>query len=132
MTEKRYFINSLQNIEDKVSGVIFCDVSQITDQLNEYDERFYQLFAEHSELQVKNKRLKQENEYLKEALEELKEIGDYQAMRIQEYDMIEDKIDEKIAVLTDAKIKSFQNEDEELFGKVKFGIQVLRELKEAM
>lgn len=78
--------------------------------------------------------LEKENEQLKEALKELKEIGDYQEMRIQElcdmHSLIEDEIDKKIAVLTDAKIKSFQNGDEELFGKIKFSIQVLRELKE--
>lgn len=77
-----------------------------------------------------------ENEQLKEALKELKEIGDYQAMVIQEsYDMkssIEDEIDKKIAVLTDAKIKSFHNGDEELLKKIKFSIQVLRELKEVI
>lgn len=43
---------------------------------------------------------------------------------------IEDKIDEKITLLTDTKIKSFQNEDEVLLGKIKFGIQILMELKE--
>lgn len=77
-----------------------------------------------------------ENEQLKEALKELKKIGDYQAMVIQEsYDMkssIEDEIDKKIAVLTDAKIKSFHNGDEELLKKIKFSIQVLRELKEVI
>lgn len=77
-----------------------------------------------------------ENEQLKEALKELKEIGDYQAMVIQEsYDMkslIEGEIDKKIAALTEAKIKSFQNGDEELLGKIKFSIQVLRELKEVI
>lgn len=77
-----------------------------------------------------------ENQTYREALKELKEIGDYQAMRIQELQdmnsLIEDEIDKKIAVLTDAQIKSFQDEDEELFGKVKFSIQVLRELKEVI
>ena len=78
-------------------------------------------------------KLSDENEQLKEALKELKEIGDYQEMRIQElYDMVEDEIDKKIAVLTDAKIKSFQDGDEELLGKIKFSIQVLRELKEVI
>lgn len=78
--------------------------------------------------------LAEENQQLKGALKELKEIGDYQAMRIKELDnmnsLIEDEIDKKIAVLTDAKIKSFQNGDEELLMKIKFSIQVLRELKE--
>lgn len=69
MTEKRYFINSEQNIEDKISGVILYDFSQIADQLNEYDESFYQLFTEHSELQVKNKWLKQENKRLRGIIE---------------------------------------------------------------
>lgn len=81
-------------------------------------------------------RIKKENEQLKEALKELKEIGDYQEMRIQELcdmnSLIEDEIDKKIAVLTDAKIKSFHNGDEELLGKIKFSIQVLRELKEVI
>lgn len=79
-------------------------------------------------------KLNDENKTFREALKELKEIGDYQAMRIKELDdenrLIEDEIDKKIAVLTDAKIKSFQNEDEELLKKIKFSIQVLRELKE--
>ena len=78
--------------------------------------------------------LHEENTTFREALKELKEIGDYQAMTIKELyniiSLIEDEIDKKIAVLTDAKIKSFQNEDEELFMKIKFSIQVLRELKE--
>lgn len=79
-------------------------------------------------------KLNDENKTFRAALKELKEIGDYQAMRIKELDdenrLIEDEIDKKIAVLTDAKIKSFQNGDEELLKKIKFSIQVLRELKE--
>ena len=80
--------------------------------------------------------LYEENKTFREALKELKEIGDYQEMRIKELDgmnsLIEDEIDKKIAVLTDAKIKSFQNGDEELLRKIKFSIQVLRELKEIL
>ena len=80
--------------------------------------------------------LNDENQQLKGALNELKEIGDYQAMRIQELNdmnsLIEDEIDKKITVLTDAKIQCFQNGDEVLFGKIKFGIQILNELKEVM
>ena len=49
---------------------------------------------------------------------------------VAENKQIEDKIDEKITLLTDAKIESFQNEDEVLLGKIKFGIQLLMELKE--
>lgn len=76
--------------------------------------------------------LSNENRQLKEALKELKEIGDYQAMVIQESYDIGDEIDKKIAVLTEAKIESFQNGDEELLGKIKFSIQVLKELKEVI
>ena len=77
-----------------------------------------------------------ENEQLKLDLVEVHEICAYYEDRIHELNdmnsLIEDEIDKKIAALTDAKIKSFQNEDEKLFEKVKFGIQILRELKEVI
>lgn len=64
-----------------------------------------------------------------EACERLNNLNDeYHIMQ----ELYEDEIDKKIAILTDAKIKCIQNEDEELLGKIKFGIQVLRELKEVI
>ena len=66
----------------------------------------------------------------------LSEIDDFQDLLSKNDNVCHDRvinlIDEKIAVLTDAKIKSFQNEDEELFMKIKFSIQILRELKEVI
>lgn len=44
--------------------------------------------------------------------------------------LIEDEIDKKIELLTDAETECIQNDNKELYGKVKFSIQVLRELKE--
>ncbi len=65
MTEKRYFINVMQNIEDRVSGVILCGFSQLVDRLNEYDEKYSQLFTEYSELQVDNEQLRSECQRLR-------------------------------------------------------------------
>lgn len=159
MNEKR-FIGSYAGFYDKYKGnrLLWSEWEEITrilnnlnDSLNRIEERSIDvqlLKEENGNLKKENElkgdfrnfinedivRIKKENEQLKEALKELKEIGDYQEMRIQELcdmnSLIEDGIDKKIAVLTDAKIKSFQNGDEELFGKIKFSIQVLRELKE--
>lgn len=153
MTEnKRYIVKGSDDFflhiedttftEDKHEGAIY-NIYQAAKRLNEQDERIKKL-EEENKLKGDFRnfvnedivRIKKENEQLKEALKELKEIGDYQAMVIQEsYDMkslIKDEIDKKIAVLTEAKIKSFQNEDERLLGKIKFSIQVLRELKEVI
>ena len=66
MTEKRYFINSLQNIEDRLSRVILCGFSQIVERLNEYDEKYSQLVTEYSELQVENEQLKEKNKKINE------------------------------------------------------------------
>ena len=125
MTEKRFFLMRKFLRKDKFHDIIchrFMDSKETEKTLN-------RLYGKYSSLKI-------ENEQLKGALKELKEIGDYQEMRIQELygmnSLIEDEIDKKIAVLTDAKIKSFQNEDEELLGKIKFSIQVLRELKEVI
>ena len=153
MTEnKRYIVKGSDDFflhiedttftEDKHEGVIY-NIYQAAKRLNEQDERIKKL-EEENKLKGDFRnfvnedivRIKKENEQLKEALKELKEIGDYQEMVIQEsYDMrslIKDEIDKKIAVLTEAKIKSFQDEDERLLGKIKFSIQVLRELKEVI
>ena len=161
MTNKRYYRTNVNlednnhepyyNIRDRKKGgnnVLFMvggkhTSKEIVDKLNEQEERIKKL-EEENKLKGDFRnfvnedivQIKKENEQLKEALKELKEIGDYQAMVIQEsYDMkssIEDEIDKKIAVLTDAKIKSFHNGDEELLKKIKFSIQVLRELKEVI
>ena len=122
MTEKRF---------EYVKPVVAFAKSGIIDNLkqNTFD------FTEDNVIDILNE-LNEENKTFREALKELKEIGDYQAMRIRELSnmnsLIEYEIDKKIAILTDAKIKSFQNEDEELLGKIKFSIQVLRELKEVI
>ena len=149
MTEnKRYIVKGSDDFflhiedttftEDKHEGAIY-NIYQAAKRLNEQDERIKKL-EEENKLKGDFRnfvnedivRIKKENEQLKEALKELKEIGDYQAMVIQETYDIEDEIDKKIAVLTDAKMKSFHNEDEELLKKIKFSIQVLRELKEVI
>ena len=63
--------------------------------------------------------LAEENQHLKKNIKKINDMNN----------LIKNTIDKKIAVLTDAKIKSFQNGDEELFMKIKFALQVLRELK---
>lgn len=111
MTEKRYFINSEQNIEDKVSGVILCDFSQIADQLNEYDERFYQLFTEHSKLQVKNKWLKQENKHLRRIVESNNQLDHIDYLEKQN-----ERLKERIAELSsNDKIVFMNGQDYEIF-----------------
>jgi len=126
MTEKRFNI--------KPSAIV-DDVTVIIDDEKKYSFPILDKELNYMFCKALNE-LAEENQTFREALKELKEIGDYQEMRIRELSdmnsLIEDEIDKKIAVLTDAQIKSFQNEDEELFGKVKFSIQVLRELKEVI
>jgi len=123
MTEKRFRVHELSKYN-------YSEIGEYTDE-NHTDKPL-----RNDEVVERLNELHEENQTFREALKELKEIGDYQEMRIRELSdmnsLIEDEIDKKIAVLTDAQIKSFQNEDEELFGKVKFSIQVLRELKEVI
>ena len=97
-------------VEDHKTGKIFdFTIDNVLDIMNELSEREERL---------------------------LSEIDDFQDLLSKNDNVCHDRvinlIDEKIAVLTDAKIKSFQNEDEELFMKIKFSIQILRELKLVM
>lgn len=119
----------------------FSSAKAICNKLNEQEEEISKLTCEvvrlrlEPQLKQNKKSIKdvvEVNNFLKEQDKTIKELEE----TIQELDdmnsLIKDEIDKKIAVLTDAKIKSFQNGDEELLGKIKFSIQVLRELKEVI
>lgn len=133
MTEKRYKVHNMikgMNVGESVDLEL---MKELTEKYGVYENVDVGITNNGKEMTYKEVvDLLNENEQLKEALKELKEIGDYQAMVIQESYDIEDEIDNKIADLTEAKIKSFQDGDEELLGKIKFSIQVLRELKEVI
>lgn len=124
-TEKRYkFINPNNLFKDMNIGIVkdntcILKLVDVVNLLNEQEEQIRKLEKVNEDIV----RIKKENKQLKEALKE--------AIIFRPFNL-GDEIDKKIAILTDAKIKAFHNGDEELFGKVKFSIQVLRELKEAI
>ena len=144
MTEKRYILSHngkelgiLDKTNDKgyygfelarLVNELSKENEELKEEIDYFERKKYEYHNKWNLAHLDNINLRKENEQLKEALKELKEIGDYQEMRIQELcdmnSLIEDEIDKKIAVLTDAKIKSFQDGDEELLGKIKFSIQV--------
>lgn len=117
MTEKRFRVNEL----------VKYNYSEIGEYIDE----------NHTDRPLRNDEIcNLLNDLSKREEQLLFEIDDFQDLLSKNdnvcHDRIINLIDKKIAVLTDAKIKSFQNGDEELLMKIKFSIQVLRELKEVI